>query len=203
MTEEDARGAVAALVSGEGLELLDRLADLVLAESEHQNLIAGSTKAWIWTRHMLDSIQLLKLVEEDWRQWLDIGSGGGFPGLALACVDQRPMVLVEPRGLRARFLQRAVDELGLNHVEVYQQRVERLGLSSDVISARAVAPPDKLLQLARQCATSETVWLLPRGRHGEDDVVELAQRNGNMTFHVEQSRSDPASAIIVGRGKPR
>ena len=193
---------MADIVSEDGLDRLDRLAALVLAESEHQNLIAASTKAQIWSRHILDSIQLISLAKEDWLHWLDIGSGGGFPGVAIACVDGRQMTLVESRGLRARFLKRLQAELGLEHVEVLQQRVEQVALPVSAISARAVAPAGKVLQLAKQCATGDTVWLLPRGQGSEAEVAVLSERNRDMQFHVEQSRSDPASTIIVGRGKP-
>lgn len=194
---------MAGIVSPEALSSLDRLVGYVLAESEQQNLIAGSTKASMWTRHVLDSVQLLSLAGARWRHWVDVGSGGGFPGMAIACVDPKPMTLVEPRGLRARFLQRLVVDLGFAHVDVCQQRIENVVLDADIISARAVAPASKLLQLGKRCATENTLWLLPRGQASDAEVAKLNEHNPGMTFHVEQSRSDPTSVIVVGRGRPR
>lgn len=199
MTEEKARGRVAELVGVEACRRLDHLADLVLAENERQNLIGGSTVAHLWARHMLDSLQLLPLATGADGPWVDIGTGGGFPGLAIAAAVLRPVVLVEPRRGRAEFLQRAAETLGLNHVTVRQAKIEAVDdVAAAVISARAVAPVEKLLQAAQRCATPRTRWLFLRGRVTHEERDRWIQ--ARIMFHVEQSLTDPASAVVVVTG---
>ena len=203
MTEEEARLRVASLVDAVALARLDRLTTLVLTENQRQNLIARSTEATIWRRHLLDSIQLLTLVERPSGIWLDIGTGGGFPGLAVACALDTPVVMVEPRQRRAGFLEQAVAELSLTNASVRAGKVEAISIAAQVISARAVAPVGRLLRAARGCASSATVWLLPRGSFPAQEHDALVQQQATMMFHVEQSLSSPEATILVARGVPR
>ena len=135
MTEDDARAEVVARFSEALTERLARFAALVVAENAAQNLIAPSTIDHIWARHVLDSLQLLALAPEG--HWLDIGTGGGFPGLAIAIASERSVTLVEPRKRRARFLADCVDQLGLaDRVTVVAARIASVDVEADVISAR-------------------------------------------------------------------
>lgn len=195
MTEEEAREAVRAIVGPAGIDRLEILVAMIVAENERQNLIARSTVPTIWTRHVLDSVQLISWAG-DGKPWLDIGTGGGFPGLAVAAVDDRPIVLVEPRKRRADFLAQVATNLMLGNVNVCHAAVERLDRQARVISARAVAPVEKLLQASSHCATAGTRWLLPRGQISAAEV-DLLRRQTHMMFHVEQSLSDPASSVLI------
>ena len=190
------------MVSAEALARLDRLVALVEEENSRQNLISRATVSAIWSRHVLDSVQLLAFAPTGWQRWIDVGSGGGFPGLAVACTVDRSVRLVEPRSLRATFLISAARKLDLDHVTVDRQRVEQLAAVGDVISARAVAPAAKVLQLTAHCATADTIWLLPRGNVESGELAGLRAQFRAMTFHVEHSLSDPTSSIIVGKGVP-
>lgn len=203
MTEDDAKQQTRELMSAAAFAKVETFVGMVGEENNRQNLIARSTLEHIWARHVLDSAQLLSLAPPDWGLWLDIGSGGGFPGLIVACATDRPVVLAEPRALRASFLERTAAALELGHVSVEQSKVERLSIRADVISARAVASVDKLLQLGKGCATTTTTWLLPRGESAGVEAAALIGRFATMMFHVEQSRSNPGSAIIVARGTPQ
>ncbi|HWU72652.1 MAG TPA: 16S rRNA (guanine(527)-N(7))-methyltransferase RsmG [Sphingomonas sp.] len=199
MTEDDARNWAAARFDAEAMLRLEHLTALVTVESDQQNLIARSTLATIWSRHIVDSLQLAPLAPAG-GDWLDIGTGAGFPGLAMAAVQpERRFILVEPRRLRADFLREAAQALSLPQVEVITGKVENFGQVVAVISARAVAQVAQVIASAAQCASNETLWLLPKGRSAREEVARAKQRWHGM-FHVEQSITDPDSSIVIARG---
>ena len=199
MTEDEAR-----LWIGDrfGAAALDRIADFVgavLEANTAQNLISPATIPTIWSRHVVDSAQLVPLAPAGWTTWIDIGTGGGFPGMIIALLaPERHTIMVEPRAKRGAFLRDYVARAAVT-ATVLVSKVESIGSEADIISARAVAPVEKLLRAAAHCANERTTWLLPRGRSGAQDGA-LA---GAMMFHVEQSITDPQSAILVGTGRPR
>ena len=194
MTEDESRAWIIARFGHEATARIAALLEMVVAENSRQNLIAPSTIPQIWNRHALDSAQLVPIGREG--TWLDIGSGAGFPGLVVALLRSGPMILAEPRRKRAEFLQSCVAALGLADVEVKAAKVETLATRADVISARAVAPVQNLLQAAARCAKEDTRWLLPRGRSARADLQD-AKRDWRGVFHVEQSLTDSESAILV------
>lgn len=189
-------------VDGEGMERLSRLVDLLLDENERQNLVARGTLPHVWLRHIVDSAQLLHVSRETLPagSWLDLGTGAGFPGLAIAALQpDRPVTLVDSRRLRTEWLRRATDALGLTNVTVVLSRVEDLPTNSySVISARAFAPLDKLVTLSARFSTPDTLWLLPKGA-GAPHELQMLPESWNHMFHVEQSLTDAAAGIIVGR----
>lgn len=197
MSEDEAKAQVEALVGQWAMPSLQKLAALVVAGNTRQNLIAQSTIDSIWSRHILDSVQLLRWGRPSTKPWLDIGSGGGFPGLAVASTHSGPMILVEPRRKRAEFLRDVAAALTLRHVTVLQQRVETVLMDdAGTISARAVAPLRVVFRLAHHCSSKNTRWLLPRGASYDADL-HAAQQDWKGVFHVEHSLSDPAAAIII------
>ncbi|MET0240366.1 MAG: RsmG family class I SAM-dependent methyltransferase [Sphingobium sp.] len=206
MTEDEALGWLAEYgwQEGRAADRLRRVVDLVVSENERQNLISASTIPQIWGRHIVDSAQLLPLAGEGDGLWIDLGSGGGFPGLVIACLRDAPLRMVEVRPLRARFLADCVTALGLSHVMVEQAKAERVMLDRPAryLSARAFAALDKTLALASHMADRETCWLLPKGRNAQLELV-TAQRQWQGLFHVEHSVTDPDSAIIVASGVAR
>ncbi|MCE7795082.1 16S rRNA (guanine(527)-N(7))-methyltransferase RsmG [Sphingobium sufflavum] len=203
MTEEEARGwlTVRGWLDGEAGAKLERLAALLVAENERQNLVSASSIPQMWSRHIVDSAQLLTLAEE--RQagdglWVDLGSGAGFPGLVIACLRQAPIVLVETRGLRVRYLESCIAALDLPHASVKQAKVERVGLNrrASIISARAFAALDSTFAMASHLCDGKTLWLLPKGRSAQLEL-ESASQQWQAAFHVEQSVTDVDSAIVV------
>lgn len=204
MTEEDARGWIGERFGPDVQQRLERLVTLVAEENERQNLIAPSTLPNIWARHVVDSLQLVDFAPAD-GAWIDIGTGGGFPGLAVACARDTAMHLVEPRRKRAVFLAEAAESLDLPHVTVHASKVESVDVRARVISARAVAAIPALVEAARHVASRDTIWLLPRGRVDADELAGLHQHA--RVFHVKQSLTDLDSSIVTlkgvfGRGAP-
>jgi 16S rRNA (guanine527-N7)-methyltransferase len=182
-------------VSRETLERLDTYVDLLLEENQRQNLIAANSVSELWTRHILDGAQILALGETE-GTWCDIGSGPGLPGLVIAILGGRPMILNEPRRLRAEFLRRVVAEIGLCDVTVAECKVERLEGKFDFITARAVARLDKLFGMAWHLAHSETKWVLPKGERAQSELDE-AKRTWQGSFSLVPSLTLPASAIVI------
>ena len=199
MTENDARDWAASQFPASTIDRLDRFATIVTRETERQNLIAPSTIPLIWSRHIVDSAQLLALAPASASTWLDVGTGAGFPGIVAAILFSGHVTMVEPRAKRASFLREAVTALDLD-ATVDQSRIENAhGAACDIISARAVASVDALLTMTAHLRAPLTTYLLPRGRTGEDEIVK-ARAGWHGTFHVEQSITDPASTILIATG---
>lgn len=198
MNEEEARAAVRAIVGDAAMPRLERFADIVRAESERQNLVARPTLDSLWNRHFLDSAQLLPLADRHDGTWIDVGTGAGFPGMVVALASDRPVVMIEPRRMRADFLRGVIEQEGLTaRVTVQQAKVERVAEpKAALISARAVASLAELLQSTAHLASMSTLYLLPKGQSATTEVKE-AQRRFAGLFHVEQSITDPASGIVV------
>lgn len=200
MTEEEARGIVTDRFGAAKADRVAAFLAMVVAENARQNLIAPSTIESIWVRHGLDSAQLLFHVEQSSAAWLDIGTGGGFPGIVVALLHEGPVTMVEPRRKRADFLSHCIETLNIVGARVVASKVERVEGEYDVISARAVASVEKLLHAAAPCATPATRWILPRGRVEPGDLAQW-RRDRSRLFHVEHSMTDPHSAILIVDGK--
>lgn len=185
-----------AAIAGTALPLLDRYVALLLEENQRQNLISKASESDIWSRHILDSLQLARFARPSDTVWADIGSGPGLPGLVLAALGRWQMVLVEPRPLRTAFLTRVADTLGLTNVAVHTAKAQQVAVPADLITARAVAPLAELFAMTRQMAHLGTRYVLPKGRSAVADV-DLATRTWQGVFHVEQSLTDPDAGIVV------
>ena len=183
-------------VSRETFSRIRAYEQLLRAENERQNLISAQGMEGLWKRHILDSAQLLRFVEPNpGAAWLDVGSGAGLPGIVIACLAGGPVTLAEPRKLRADFLRRCVNVLGLDAV-VQQTKVERITGAYDVITGRAVAALPRFLEMCDHLSTKNTVWILPKGKGAQSELAE-AQRTWQGSFRVEPSVTDEDSRIIV------
>ncbi len=202
-TEEEARAYVASFADEAAMARLDRLDALLREENDRQNLIAAATLPAVWLRHIADSAQLLAHVSRETANpgvWLDLGTGAGFPGLVIAVLRPKWDVrLIESRRKRTDWLERARIELGLARCQVVASRLEMVAtVEAGVISARAFAPMQKLIDLSARFSTNRTLWLLPKGRSAAQDLASLPESTRHL-FHVEQSCTDPEAGIIVGR----
>jgi 16S rRNA (guanine527-N7)-methyltransferase len=189
-------------VSRETWGRLERYVALLTDESARQNLIAKSTLEHLWSRHILDSAQLLRF-DRGGGSWADIGSGAGLPGIVVAILSGRPVTLIEPRRLRAEFLQHCVNELSLPVATVVCAKVERVKGSFDLITARAVAPVDRIFAISEHLSHSETRWVLPKGRSGANELAE-AQRSWQGRIWTEPSMTEADAVIVLAEGiRPR
>jgi 16S rRNA (guanine527-N7)-methyltransferase len=199
---EEQRAAFAAEfdVSRETLARLDRYAELLAEWQQRMNLVGPSTLPHIWDRHFRDSAQLLPIAGTGQR-WLDIGAGGGFPGLVLAIMDpEARLLLVESITKKCRFLEQVASETATSgHVTVANLRVETLKASRfDIITARAAASLDTLFDWGLRFAGTETRWILPKGARVQEELASAAKR-----FHFDHelipSRTDSEARIVVAR----
>jgi 16S rRNA (guanine527-N7)-methyltransferase len=201
MTEDEAKSWLAETfdVSRETQERLEAFIAFLRVEAQLQNLISAATLDQLWARHIVDSAQLLKFAPED-GDWLDLGSGAGFPGLVVPMLSGHRVVLVESRAKRIDFLERAITMLGMEDVAVVAgMPLERLETAPySVISARAFAPLPRLLDLSYRFSTDNTMWLLPKGRNAVHEL-EAVRDSWNLEFTVEPSITDSEAGILTGR----
>lgn len=186
-------------VAEQAIATLDVLVAQLINENQSQNLIAKATVRMVWSRHIVDSAQLLLHVpRETSGLWLDLGTGAGFPGLVCAVLrPQLPFLLVEQRKIRADWLHRATTALGLANVSVAGSKLKDVApRKCAIISARAFAPMVRLLTDSAGFSTKRTLWVLPKGRSAKQELNELF--GWDHVFHVEQSVTDPSAGIIVG-----
>jgi 16S rRNA (guanine527-N7)-methyltransferase len=202
--EAEARQFCAERTDAAGLARLEQFAALLAEENRRQNLVSSSSLDSVWQRHFADSLQLLDAVPRGTGSWLDLGSGAGFPGLALAIArPDQPVVLVESRKRRVEWLGDVATALGLTNCRLVGSRLESVeSFAATVITARAFAPLGKLLNLSARFSTQATIWLLPKGRSAAQELSEQPQAIREM-FHVEQSQTDPGGGILVGKGTPQ
>jgi 16S rRNA (guanine527-N7)-methyltransferase len=179
---------------------LDRYAELLREWQERMNLVGPSTLDHVWDRHFRDSAQLASLAPTLGHPpvWLDIGAGGGFPGLVLALLGAGTIHLVESIAKKCRFLAAVADELELGDAAViHNKRVEQLErFRADVITARACADLAQLFDWGLPFAASSTIWLLPKGASVDEEITAARKR---FLFDAElvPSRSDTRGRIVV------
>jgi 16S rRNA (guanine527-N7)-methyltransferase len=197
------------VVSRETAERLDRFVELLLTWQRATHLIAPSTLPNLWTRHILDSLQLLALAG-DARRWVDVGTGGGFPGLVIACalagVPGAVVHLVESNAKKAAFLReacRVTDAPARVHRERMEDFAVRFQNGLQIVTARAVAPLKSLLNLCFPLlADSRAMALFPKGRSAEAELAEAAAAF-TMNAQLVPSRTDPMGRILVIRDLAR
>ncbi|ABE37669.1 methyltransferase GidB [Rhodopseudomonas palustris BisB5] len=168
-------------VSRETERRLDAYLDLLRQWQAKTNLVAPSTLPQLWTRHVADSLQLLTLAP-DARRWLDFGSGGGFPGIVLACAmaehDGGHVTLVERNAKKAAFLREALRVTGSPGTVMLADigdNVDRFPQGLDCITARAVAPLHQLIGFARPLMTEGSKALFLKGQDVEAELTEATR----------------------------
>lgn len=183
-------------VSRETLQKLTSFSARVLRWNSAVNLISKASAQEVWNRHVLDSAQLFNLAPQHMGRWVDLGSGGGFPGLVISILagEKSPdteVILVESDHRKAAFLQESARELGLK-TNVIAKRLEGIaGMQADVLSARALAPLDVLCGFAELHLKKSGTALFPKGKTFVAEV-ESAQRNWvfDVEYHVSKTDSD-------------
>ena len=173
------------------------------------NLIAPSTEPVLWTRHIADSLQLLALAPAA-RTWVDLGSGGGFPGLVIACaLADTPgarVDLVESNAKKAAFLRdavRATAAPAMVHAVRIEDFVAQAAAAVDVVTARALAPLNELLALAYPLLKRGAEGVFPKGQDVATELTEAA-KCWNIQTSLVPSRTDPRARIVIVRAiEPR
>ncbi len=179
---------------------IDRLAEA----NAVMNLIGPDTLPDVWNRHIWDSAQLLQRAPGA-RTWADLGAGAGFPGVVLAIMlkstAKSHVWLIDSLGKRCRFLQEVVDALSLR-ATVINGRAEDNAVAVDIVTARAVAPMEKLLGYAQPYLQRGAEGLFLKGEKAEAEVAE-ARRVWQFEADLSVSRSDPRGRIVSVRSLRR
>lgn len=187
-------------VSAQTTERLHQFAALVVKWNPAVNLVSKSSLSHLWQRHILDSAQVFNLAPTQARNWVDLGSGGGFPGLviALLAAEHRPdlrVTLVEADQRKSVFLADAARQLGIV-VAIHALRIEELPpQNADVLTARALAPLDQLCDFVARHLKPGGVALLQKGAAVEPEVI-AAGRYWHFDLHRHVSLTDPTAAIL-------
>lgn len=193
-------------VSRETLARLQAYEALLRQWQKTINLVAPSTLDGVWSRHFADSAQLLALAPAAAKRWLDLGSGAGFPGLVLAIMlagrDGAKVTLIESDTRKAAFLGEVARRTGAP-VDIRPERIEKAATQAklgavDVITARALAPLPRLLELAAPAFSDRTIGLFLKGREAEAEI-DAAKERWDFASELHPSLTDSSGRIVVIR----
>ena len=194
-----------ALVSRETIISLIKYENLLIKANKNLNLIGNSTINQIWTRHFLDSYQIIDFIDKNDVSLVDLGSGAGFPGLVMAILSKDRKIplkikLVEKSAKKVKFLKKIIKELHLN-VEVLHQNVlkQQINFMEDVFIARAFKPLKIILQLIHNKAVNWKKIFIFLGKTGKRELLE-ASKGWNIEYKQRMSITSRDSIIIEING---
>jgi len=194
-------------VSRETIERLEHYASLLRKWNAQINLVATSTLADLWTRHIADSAQIYQLALHPVRHWVDLGSGGGFPGLVIAIMglesgSPETATLVESDARKCAFLRTVIRETGAR-AKVITNRIESTPeLAADALSVRALSDLTSLMpHFVRHLSPQGTAFVL-KGANWKKELEE-AQTKWKFTYRLDKSMTQAGSVVLSIRGVSR
>lgn len=200
MSDGGRAAALAALdVSRETTERLDAFVALLAKWNPAINLVSRATLADVWMRHILDSGQLWRHAPDGIKSWVDLGTGGGFPGLVVAVLaaETRPelrVTLVESDLRKSAFLSSAIQKMGLTTTVCAERSESLMPLGADVLSARALAPLTELLAHAERHLAQGGRAFFPKGASHAEEIAEALER---WRFSVQKIPSRTESEAVI------
>ncbi|KUJ77399.1 16S rRNA (guanine(527)-N(7))-methyltransferase RsmG [Ruegeria profundi] len=193
-------------VSRETFERLETYVRLVQHWNPKINLVSRNSLTSIWERHILDSVQVYRLAAQ-FETWVDIGSGGGFPGMvcAIMAIEDAPgaqFTLIESDQRKAAFLRSVARECGVK-CAVISKRIEIVDpMSADILSARALSDLGRLLSFCDRHLGKSGTALLPKGASWKKEV-EDARKEWKFTYEPITSLTEPQAVILRIKGVSR
>ena len=175
-------------VSRETFEQLEDYAVLIQKWNPTINLVGKSTIQDLWHRHIEDSLESVHLAQNTKGPWLDMGSGGGFPGIVAAIVvqSQRKTILIESDQRKSTFLRTVIRQLNLNATVVSKRIEDVTNQKATTVTARALAPLVRLLELSLQHISPNAEMIFPKGQKWEQEVLQARQ---SFAFELESHPS--------------
>ena len=188
-------------VSRETIRSLIIYEDMLIKANKDLNLIGSSTIKDIWSRHFLDSVQVIDFIEENDKTLIDIGSGAGFPGLVLAIVAKDRKIplkikLIEKSPKKIKFLKDLVKKINLN-VQLVSENIleDQKKLFGDVFVARAFKPLEVILQLIHNQAENWKKFFIFLGKTGKNELLQ-ASKNWDIEYKQRVSITSNDSIVI-------
>lgn len=187
-------------VSRETFARLEKYVALIEKWTPKINLISKSSLPDIWTRHILDSLQVYHAGPAAFGRWLDLGSGGGLPGIVVAIMaeessDQQNVCMVESDGRKAAFLRAAIRETGVSGTVICERIEELPPQNADVVSARALADLGSLLGYADRHLAKGGMALFSKGMSWEKELA-VALNQWSFSYEPLKSETEDGSVIL-------
>lgn len=184
-------------VSRETMEKLDLYCELLRKWNPAINLVSSSTLPYLWERHFLDCAQISELMPTDTNTCVDMGSGAGFPGLIVSCLNPEIYVTcIESDQRKSVFLRTVIQELDLN-AEVVVGRIEKVPPKKvDVVSARALASVTNLLEYAERHLKKSGTAIFLKGTGHLNETAE-ARKRWSFDIKTHSSKTDPEAAVLI------
>jgi 16S rRNA (guanine527-N7)-methyltransferase len=187
-------------VSRETIDNLKLFQNMVLEWNKKFNLISKSSEKNIWERHIVDSLQLCQFININQETLYDFGSGAGFPGIVLAIAGKQSfpnlkITLIESVGKKVLFLKEVDKVLDLN-LNIINDRIENIKLpKADIISSRAMASLEKLLEYAKPFCSEKTILVFPKGEKWQEEI-DKAKENWVFNYKSTQSITNNKGCIL-------
>ena len=185
------------------IKKLDNFVKKLLIFNKKKNLIAKSTEKYVWDRHILDSAQLIKFInDKECTGIADLGSGAGFPGIILAIYYHNynfHVKLYEKSPLKSAFLSNISNKLGIN-CKVICGNVNSLKIQSNYIVCRAFRKLPHILNISRENCVKKHKIIVMKGKNAQQEINKASQI-GNYEYRLENSITDINSKIIILNAK--
>ncbi|WP_425363210.1 16S rRNA (guanine(527)-N(7))-methyltransferase RsmG [Candidatus Tisiphia endosymbiont of Hybos culiciformis] len=180
-------------VSREVLDALEKYQSLTLKWNKTINLVSCNTERDFWVRHILDSLQLMKYINDQNIHLIDVGSGGGFPGIVLSIAGIKNVTLVESDVRKSVFLLQA-SKISSNKVNVVNQRIENVKLDCDILTSRACTQLEKIFVYTKHINVKNK-YLLFKGEQYQKEI-EIAKKRWSFCHSMYDSETSDNSKIL-------
>ena len=181
----------------ESIEKIRLFNNFLLEANKKHNFISKSSEKDIWSRHVLDSAQLVKFIDFRQGSLSDLGTGAGFPGLVLAIFNTNRdfhVKLYEKSPVKRSFLEKAIDRFSIN--AQVNSNIYDVGIDTSYITSRAFKKLDAIIQVSREIAQKPHKLIVLKGQNAQEEVNK-ALKKGNFTYKLEKSITDKDSKIIL------
>jgi 16S rRNA (guanine527-N7)-methyltransferase len=181
----------------ESIEKIRLFNNFLLEANKKHNFISKSSEKDIWSRHVLDSAQLVKFIDFRQGSLSDLGTGAGFPGLVLAIFNTNRdfhVKLYEKSPVKRSFLEKAIDRFSIN--AQVNSNIYEVGIDTSYIICRAFKKLDAIIQVSREIAQKPHKLIVLKGQNAQEEVNK-ALKKGNFTYKLEKSITDKDSKIIL------
>ena len=173
---------------------LEKFVDLLILQNQKYNLIGKSTIDDIWNRHILDSIQLIKYIPNRDTKIGDFGSGAGLPAIILSIIGIKEIHLIEKSFRKCEFLQIA-KEISENRIVIHQKMAQNVEpIKFDIITSRAFAPLNKLLEITQPFAKKDTIGIFPKGKNILNELDLIKEK---LDYELHQSLTSVEGNILI------